>query len=296
MIGHFRIEIKTLGKGAGQSAVAANRYDDRASHNDKSDLMSRGSINMPSWADDVSKFWAAADLHERANGLVARRAILSFPHQLPAGDRESYVLEWLAQNCPNMPASWAIHDSPTADPMNPHVHILISERVRDGIDRQPELFFKRFNGKDPEKGGCRKADIGSNRKDWLTMARASWASILNAHLPADQQVSPLPNSDRGLAEPQPKFGAKVLAAEKKGVRTKLVSRVIKDSLSSNKIRCLSFVNAAGETITYRSGIDKGDSLEIIGKLSRSKVMDLVRACREKGWSAVDLWVLIPTEK
>ena len=290
MTTHFRIEIKALSKAQGQSAEAANRYDDRASHSDKSDLIARGSVNMPGWANDVSTFWAAADLNERANGLVARRAILSFPNQLPASQRESYVREWLSQNCPTMPASWAVHDDPAADPSNPHVHLLVSERLDDGIERPPELFFKRHNAIDPAKGGCKKADIGSNRKDWLTQARKSWADILNRHLPADHQVSHLSNVDQGMPAPTvPKFGAKVLAAEKKGIRTKLVSRVFEDSVGGNKIRCLSFVDSAGKTVTYRSSLDKGLTVEILGKLSRSKVIDLVRACREKGWREVTLF-------
>ncbi len=290
MTSHFRIEIKTLSKAAGQSAAAAGRYDSRDRHSDKSDLVSSGNVNMPGWvAGDVSKFWSAADQYERANGLVARRAILSFPNQLPSEARESYIREWLSLNVPNCPASWAIHDEPEADPRNPHVHILISERMNDGLDRGPELFFKRFNAKSPELGGCKKKDIGSNRKDWLSAARASWADILNKHLPADQQVSHLSNEERGLPEPQPKFGAKVLAAEKKGIRTKLVSSVIEDSLTKNKIRCLSFVDAAGKTVTFRSSIDKGSTVEIVGKPSRSKVIDLVKACNEKGWIEVELW-------
>lgn len=214
MSSHFRIEIKALSKASGQSAAAAHQYDDRVKRSDKSDLASSGSVNMPTWArDDVSKFWLAADTFERENGLVARRAISSFPNQLPSDQRESYILEWLSLNCPDMPASWAIHDDPDADPANPHCHILVSERLADGIERPPELFFKRYNSKSPELGGCRKADIGSNRKDWLSSARASWADILNRHLPPGQKVSHLSNEERGLELPQPKFGAKVLAAE-----------------------------------------------------------------------------------
>jgi hypothetical protein len=288
---HFRIEVKTLSKAEGQSAAAAHRYDDRVRHSDKSDLWAEGSVNMPTWASpDVSKFWSAADEFERANGLVARRAILSFPNQLPPEDRESYVRDWLSLNVPNCPASWAIHDEAGADPRNPHVHILISERINDGIPRPPELFFKRYNSKSTELGGCRKMDIGSNRKDWLSAARSSWAGILNKHLPADQQVSHLSNSYLGLSEPQPKFGAKVLGAERKGIRTRLVSSVVEDAATKSVIRCLSFIDpVTNRTVTYRSGIDRGDSVEIVGKLRKSKVIDLVLACKEKGWTEVDLW-------
>ena len=287
---HFRIEVKTLSKAAGQSAAAACAYDTRLRHDDKSDLVSSGSVNMPEWGPDhTTIFWKHSDAHERENGVVARRVILSFPNQLPGDQRESYVREWLSHNCPDMPASWAIHDDPGADPRNPHVHILASERLNDGIERPPELFFKRYNSKNPELGGCKKADIGSNRKDWLSTARSSWADILNKNLPADQQVSHLRNEERGLPEPQPKFGAKVLEAEKKGIRTKLVSSVIEDSVTKSVIRCLSFVGADGKTVTFRANLDRGSTVEIVGKLSKSKVVDLVRACREKGWTEVNLW-------
>lgn len=287
---HFRCEVKTLSKSVGQSAAAACRYDTRANHRDKSDLAMTGLVNMPSWAHaDPTVFWKAADEFERANGMVARRSILSFPNQLPESEYENYIREWLSRNVPNCPASWAIHNDPVADPQNPHCHILISERMSDGIVRPPELFFKRYNLKDPSEGGCKKADIGSSRKDWLLQARASWASILNKHLPLDQQVSHLSNDARGLLPPQPKFGAKVLGAEKKGIRTQLVSSVIEDSLTTNKIRCLSFVDQSGREVTYRSGIDRGDSIEITGKVSYSKVIDLVNECREKGWAEVELF-------
>lgn len=289
MNSHFRIEIKTLSKSSGQSAAAVHQYDDRVRHNDKSDLVSSGRVNMPGWAHDVSKFWAAADRHERTNGMVCRRSIMSFPNQLPGAERENYVREWLGKNCPDMPASWVVQDDSEADPRNAHVHILISERQVDGIERSPELFFRRYNAKNPEFGGCKKADIGSNRKDWLTLARSSWADILNAHLPADQQVDHRSNAEYGLPPPQPKFGHKVIAAEKNGIRTKLVSSIVENAATTNKIRCLSFVDATGRTVTYRAGIDKGDSIEIVGKLSRNKVIDLVRACYEKDWAEVDLF-------
>lgn len=242
---HFRIEIKTLSKSKGQSAAAANIYDTRERHIDKSDLAKIGQINMPNWAkSDVSKFWNAADKFERENGLVARRAILSFPRQLPSESYEKYIREWLSQNCPKLPASWAIHfDSETN---NPHVHILISERMTDGIEREPELFFKRANSKNPSAGGCRKADIGSTRKDWLSDARQSWASILNAHLPPHEHVSHLSNSSRGLPPPQRKFGAAVLALESRGIRTEIVAKILESELKKGEYNEQNITNDKSE--------------------------------------------------
>ena len=39
---------------------------------------------------------------------------------------------------------------------------MFSERELDGIDRTEYEFFKRYNGKNPENGGCRK------NKDWTS--------------------------------------------------------------------------------------------------------------------------------
>ena len=38
----------------------------------------------------------------------------------------------------------------------PHCHLMFSERLLDGIERDPDQFFKRFNSKDPSKGGAKK--------------------------------------------------------------------------------------------------------------------------------------------
>jgi hypothetical protein len=206
-------------------------------------------------------------------------------------EREAVIKDWLQFNCPNMPATWAVHDNPEADPRNPHCHLLISERQQDGIERSPEQFFKRFNAANPDKGGCKKADLGSNRREWLANARESWATILNKHLPPDAQVSHLSLANQGIQRnPQPKIGAKVLGAERRGHRTRLMSVVIEDELHKCRIRCLSFVDPiTGKTVTYQAGRDRGDSVEIIGKVSRSKVIDLVNACKEKGWQEVEIY-------
>lgn len=65
---------------------------------------------------------------------------------------------------------------------NPHVHLLFSERVNDGITRIPAQWFKQWNKNHPEKGGARKADIGSRRDEWLTETREAWARMANEAL------------------------------------------------------------------------------------------------------------------
>ena len=40
-----------------------------------------------------------------------------------------------------------------ADGENPHSHLIFSERGHDGIERSGEQWFRRYNAKEPEKGG-----------------------------------------------------------------------------------------------------------------------------------------------
>ena len=83
-----------------------------------------------------------------------------------------------------LPYTIAIHEKPE----NPHVHLILSERINDGLTRDRDTWFKRAaaspKGKevDPATGGARKADIGSKRKDWLEETRQKWAEAANEAL------------------------------------------------------------------------------------------------------------------
>ena len=57
---------------------------------------------------------------------------------------------------------------------------MYSERTLDGIDRAPAQFFKRYNAKQPDQGGCRKDSAGTAER--LQATRALWATVQNAHL------------------------------------------------------------------------------------------------------------------
>ena len=65
---------------------------------------------------------------------------------------------------------------------NPHAHLMISERANDGIERRRgEQWFKRYNSKEPEKGGARKS-MATRPKDWLEQTRKDWADHANQAL------------------------------------------------------------------------------------------------------------------
>jgi MobA/MobL family/Large polyvalent protein-associated domain 7 len=293
VMAQFMFSHRKIGRfkknGKANSCAELSNYDTRADRKNKQDLFSVGSVNLPSFAQgDPQKFWAAADRHERKNGLLARRLILSFPYSIPKQERELLIRKFLHKNCPGLPASFAVHDDPSADPQNPHCHILFSERIDDKIDRDPKTFFSRYNPKNPHLGGAKKAVFSMENKDWLIKSRESWACILNARLAPDKQVSHLKNSERGLPLPQLKIGQKVLAVERKGVRTRLMSRALNQPVQDNKIRCLSFINSSGKTITYQANRDRGDSVEMIGRVTKQKVLDMIKAIKSKGWTEIEL--------
>ena len=63
---------------------------------------------------------------------------------------------------------------------------MFSERLLDGIERDPDQFFKRFNSKDPSKGGAKKKDntglMDSVRKTLIKEQRNRWEQLCNKHL------------------------------------------------------------------------------------------------------------------
>ena len=58
---------------------------------------------------------------------------------------------------------------------------MISERANDGIERDAAQWFRRYNGKAPEKGGARKS-MTTRPKDWLEETRKEWADQANQAL------------------------------------------------------------------------------------------------------------------
>jgi hypothetical protein len=93
---------------------------------------------------------------------------------------------------------------------------MFSERQVDGIDRDPEQYFKRYNAKAPEKGGARKG-YGPSAGQTLTKAeraaelkelRGRWEAMCNAHLEragVEQRIDMRSHAERGTGlEPERK--------------------------------------------------------------------------------------------
>ena len=148
---------------------------------------------MPAWAKaQPQQFWHAADVFERVNGTTYREMEIALPRELEPTQRAELVRAFVRQEIGEHHAyQWAIHTPNAADGgEQPHVHLMFSERQCDGIERDPDQYFKRYNAKAPEKGGARKG-YGPSAGKTLTAAeraaelkalRERWQVLCNEHL------------------------------------------------------------------------------------------------------------------
>ena len=181
----YHCSVKVGGKGQASSHAAyiarEGHYAERAGYED---LEATGHGNLPSWAEgEPARFWIAADRYERANGATYREIEIALPRELNPDQRQALVLDFIRQELGERHAhQWAIHNpgAALAGGEQPHAHLMYSERTVDGIERAAEQYFKRYNGKHPERGGCRKDSAGTEER--LLETRQRWAEVQNAHL------------------------------------------------------------------------------------------------------------------
>ena len=144
--------------------------------------------NMPKWAEsDPNFFWQMADEHERKNGSTYREHVITLPRELNEAQRLALIHDWINQEIGDKFAyQFAIHNPKAMDGKEqPHCHLMFSERTIDGIERDPDQYFRRYNSKNPERGGARKANTGippAERKAELSAQRDRWEQICNKHL------------------------------------------------------------------------------------------------------------------
>ena len=181
----YHLKMSVGSRAGSQSALAKSEYIEREGRyeRDREELEHRESENMPEWAeDDPRSYWAAADEYERANGRLYREVQFALPKELDeAGRRElaSGFSRRLTEG-EQLPYTLAIHRG-GPDGENPHAHLVFSERSNDGIERTAEQWFKRYNAKEPEKGGARKSRVAVPRA-WLEQTRKAWEQEANKAL------------------------------------------------------------------------------------------------------------------
>lgn len=158
---HLGITSGKRGSAAAHSAYITRR----GRHSTRADVIETGFGNLPPWANgDPNELWKASDRYERENGSTYRSFNISLPRVLTREQLKELAWEQAKQLAGSKPFQFALHfsySSLTGEP-NPHVHVVICDRLPDGIARGPGQTFKRYNPKHPEIGGCEK-DTGASR-------------------------------------------------------------------------------------------------------------------------------------
>ena len=217
----YHLHAKTHSRGAGKGAGGHVRYIlregtyaqktveqvngavvERMRVERASEVAYAESGHLPAWAQTPAGYWDAADQYERANGTVYREIEFALPKEL--SDAENIALaRSFAEHLADVPGgatpcrgatpyTLAIHRS-EKKPLLLHCHLMLSDKVNDGIERDPSLWFRRASnpGKDPARGGAPKtqARIG---QDWLgDVVRPLWERLANdalAHAGVDARI------------------------------------------------------------------------------------------------------------
>ncbi|EEZ5182651.1 MobA/MobL family protein [Escherichia coli] len=186
----YHCTVKTGAKGVAlKHADYISRSGEYKNYKSREDLEFSSSGNMPSWAKkNPAELWKAADEFERKNGTAYREIEIALPRELTREQRIELVEDFVQKELGDRHAyQYAIHNPLGAidGKEQPHAHIMFCERINDGIERDPQQFFKRANSKSPERGGAKKARFGETpqeRKSALVALRSHWADVQNEYL------------------------------------------------------------------------------------------------------------------
>ena len=218
-IARLCMKVGKAGKAAPHAAYIARegQYSSRLERGERLEATEAG--NLPAWAQaDPLAFWQAGDAYERKGGTTYREMEIALPRELLPEQRVALVRAFVRQEIGDRHAyQWAIHTPRAVDGgEQPHAHLMFSERQRDGIERDPEQYYKRFNAKSPERGGCRKG-YGPSAGQTLTRAeraaelkalRGRWEVMCNSHLAQAgmaQRIDMRSHAERGTGlEPERK--------------------------------------------------------------------------------------------
>lgn len=235
---HLSVKIGKAGSGAKHACyiVRAGKYADLLDSPKAEVVEHIEHGNMPVWAQaDPIVFWEEADARERKNGSIYREFELALPNELSPEQSRDLVRDFVsAELSDKFVYSFAIHNGKAAiagEQQNRNAHIMFSERMLDGNERGPDLFFKRANKKNPDQGGCVKANFSATtteRKTALVELRERFANTTNAHLEKygySDRVTHLSLKEQGIDRPPERhFGPKVIRNFKEDDFNNLLAR------------------------------------------------------------------------
>lgn len=190
-----------------EGEFAPGAYAERTSEKTKDydDYVTGNVRNLPAWAaGDASRFFTQAARSERVNGYYAFQVEFSLPRELTREQQLMLAHDVMDATMPDLPALWAMHEKRLKDgEMHPHIHVLFSARRMDGVARGPEQMFKRWDRRQPHRGGCEK-DLFWSQRQAPEQLRQAFADMTNYHLEragAVERLDPRALKRRGSQRP-----------------------------------------------------------------------------------------------
>ena len=169
---HFSVKSKNKGYATGHYLYISRlmQYEGiRKTSNETIEHIEPGRC-MPAFVKDPIEFWQAADTFERANAKAYIEYEIALPNEFTPEQRKTLIETFLEKHVANRnyPHSYAIHNvkSRISGEDQPHCHLMFSLKADDGIERTAEQYFKRYNPKEPSKGGAKKIQLQNDHEDY----------------------------------------------------------------------------------------------------------------------------------
>lgn len=166
------LRIRPISKAKGESSSNLRSYITRTNgweaKANKDEIVIIHNSKPPHGFKNMNDFFALADKTERENGTTAKEIIIAIPADFNIEEAQELMLKIAGQYEKTRYLTAAIHYNKE----NPHIHLLLGERQRDDTQRDPSVFFKQYNKKDPTNSGSPKFENTSkSRRAFLATAR-----------------------------------------------------------------------------------------------------------------------------
>ena len=211
----YHCTIKTGGRAAGKSAVAAAAYRSGDKLIDmetglESDYTRKSGVvhsevslceNAPAEYANRENLWNAVHKIEKAsNARLWREIEVALPHELNRAEQIAAVREYVSSLTERgMCADWSLHDK---DDGNSHAHIMLttrsitangtwaakSRKVYD-LDENGEKIYQRTDKQGRKQYKSHKEDYNDwNDKERIEEWREAWANVCNKHLSEEKKI------------------------------------------------------------------------------------------------------------
>ena len=218
---HFR---RTVYKSGGRQAAGRLAYITRQPMREQAgqqiqyisqgreDCLFTRSRNLPVWcAGNPQTYFAAAERYEGAGWVAFEELKISLPVDLSHRQNMTLMQDLVdAIAGDRLPITYAFHAPRTLDETQeqPHLHLILSRRQTDDIDRGPERHFRKHNAAHPARGGAKKDTAFAERLAQRHL-RVLVSDVINVHLDqagVEERVHPGTLRERGIdRKPEPKL-------------------------------------------------------------------------------------------